>query len=48
MEVFRVATRDEKNSIMPSVLDKINNSTTLTMPQKSQMLQEFYKVYNRD
>jgi hypothetical protein len=48
MEVFMVATRDEKNSIMPAVLDKINNSTTLTMPQKSNMLQEFYKVYNRD
>jgi hypothetical protein len=48
MEVFRVATRDEKNSIMPSVLDKINNSTTLTIPQKNQMLQEFYNVYNRD
>ena len=48
MEVFMVATPEEKNNIMPSVLEKINGSSSLTVPQRSAMLQEFYRVYNRD
>jgi hypothetical protein len=48
MEVFMVATPEEKNNIMPSVLEKINGSSSLTAPQRNAMLQEFYRVYNRD
>ena len=48
MEVFMVATPEEKNNIMPSVLEKINGSSSLTVPQRNAMLQEFYRVYNRD
>jgi hypothetical protein len=30
------------------VLEKINGSSSLTVPQRNAMLQEFYRVYNRD